>query len=219
MQRITRSFLLFGGCFLAHTAAADPGPITVPPNSYLTQHVASVTQLSRQIACDPVVRRRLARHFHTSSPFLLHYVQKNLVIKTLPKDYHCSVYCLSGDGHPYMISTRLPAGTHVFAYRATGQPALKLSSGNPLLASLPGLSAKAPLELPRHIAPKQAPRIQVALIVKPIHSKILPVKIKEEPIFVPAHGDSSLFIMPKDTPTPDTSGQKDTMTGLGDFWK
>ena len=198
LHSILLSGLLSGGCLGEFSAQADPGPITVPPNSFLTQHVDTVSQLSRQIASDPVVRLRLAKHFHLSSPAVQRYLQKNLVLKTLPTEEHISVYCLSPDGHEYVVNTLFPVGTHVFASRVTGEPVLKFASGNPLVASLPGIPRDKAL-VPR----KTVHIIRLAQLIKPsikpIASKTLPIKAKAEPLFVTMSGGPGLYIMPQQT--------------------
>ena len=62
-------------------ALALPGALAVPTDSFIKQHVDTVPQLSQQVTFDPVVRRRLARHFHTSGPAVARYIQKNLVLE------------------------------------------------------------------------------------------------------------------------------------------
>ena len=62
-------------------AAAVPVQEVVPTDSFIVQHVGSVAQLQQQVSLDPVVRRRLARHFHTSAPAVVRYIQDNLVLK------------------------------------------------------------------------------------------------------------------------------------------
>ena len=194
--QLFRPLFVMAACLTTPSVLADPGSITVPPNSFLTQHAESVPQLSRQVASNPVVRLRLARHFHLSSPSVLHYIQKNLVVKTLTTDSNISVYCLSATGHEYVVHSYMPAGTHVFALRTTGEPILKFSSGNPLVASLPGLTKNtAP------ILPKAVPFVRLAQLIKPTIKPVLPkvstVKAKEEPIFVMVNSGPGLYIMPQ----------------------
>ena len=213
MQRVYHRFLFLAICFTAHMAFADPSQLPVPANSFLTQHVGSVSELSRQIASDPVVRRRLARHFHTSSPFLLRYLETNLVLKTLTNDWHGSVYCLAHDGHPYAVPVHLPVGTPVFALRATGQPALNFSSGDPLLASLPGPSVS------RAGVPKRTSLLRVAQFVKPTHPKTMLVKTKDVLLFSTVRGDTGLYVMPQKTQTESASESQNVLLGQGAFWR
>ena len=134
--------------FLPLTAGAAPGHILVPvqtivpADSFIARHVGTVTELHQQITLDPVVRRRLARHFHTSAPAVTRYIQENLVLTTLKKSGRYQVYCVGRTGQEYTINSRLAAGTPVFVLRSTGQPVLKLACGNPMVAALPPVTTK-----------------------------------------------------------------------------
>ena len=123
-------------------ASAAPAPETVPTDSFIVQHVGTAAQLHQQISLDPVVRRRLARHFHTSAPAVTRYIQNNLVLKKLKSPGRYRVYCVGRSGQEYTINSRLAAGTPVFVLRSTGQPILKLACGNPMVASLPPVVTK-----------------------------------------------------------------------------
>ena len=116
---------------------ALPGSVAVPQDSFIRQHVDTVPQLTQQVTLDPVVRRRLARHFHTSGPAVARYIQKNLILKRLTTAKRFQVWCITKDGREYTINSRLASGTPVFVMRGTNQPVLKLACANPLLASLP----------------------------------------------------------------------------------
>ena len=118
-------------------ALAAPGSVAVPADSFINQHVDSIPQLTQQVTMDPVVRRRLARHFHTSGPAIVHYIQDNLVLKRVTVARRCEVYCLAADGHEYLINSRLAVGTPIFVLRGTSTPVLKLACGNPMVADLP----------------------------------------------------------------------------------
>lgn len=108
-------------------AMASPQTVMLPPDSFIDQHVASMAQMSQQVTLDPVVRRRLARHFHTSGPAVVRYIQKNLVLKKTTMAQRYQVYCISRTGREYTINSRLPVGTPVFVMRTTGKPILKLA--------------------------------------------------------------------------------------------
>ena len=146
--------------FPATAALALPGSVAVPPDSFIKQHVDTVPQLTQQVTLDPVVRRRLARHFHTSGPAVVSYIQKNLVLKRLTAAKTYQVWCITPSGREYTINSRLAAGTPVFVMRGTNQPVLKLACANPMMAALPS----PPQEL---VAPKIAsvPTTQPAPIV------------------------------------------------------
>lgn len=124
------------GAFSAPAASADPF-LSVPPASFLNYHVASVSELSQEVALDPLVRARLARHFHRTEPDMTAYIRENLTLTRLPKAGVYRVACVTPSGREYSITERLAAGTPVFASTRTGKPILKLACGNPLVSSLP----------------------------------------------------------------------------------
>ena len=118
----------------AHLAAPH---LPVPAESFLNYHAGTVGELSDQVAMDPQVRARLSKHFHVSQAQMMTYVHRNLVLRHLQKAGTYRVACVRRDGSEYWIESRLPAGTPVFASRATGKPILKLACGNPMVLSLP----------------------------------------------------------------------------------
>ena len=138
---------------LSASVFAGPHPIAVPLDSFINQHVDSVAQMSRQVTLDPVVRRRLARHFHTSGPAIVSYIQNNLVLRKISRPGRYRVYCVTRTGREYVITQHLAAGTPVFVSRTTGKPILKLACGNPMVASLPPVTKTArSLESPPKLA-------------------------------------------------------------------
>jgi len=110
---------------------------SVPPASFLNYHVSTVHELSQEVTLDPTVRARLANHFHISEAQITQYVRQNLVLTHLQKGGNYRVACVGRDGREYWIEAHLPAGTAIFASRATGRPILKLACGNPMVSSLP----------------------------------------------------------------------------------
>ena len=129
---------------LSLAATAVPVNAVVPADSFINQHVDTETQMGQQVTLDPVVRRRLARHFHTSGPAVVRYIQNNLVLKKLQTASTYQVYCISPTGREYTIKSHLAAGTPVFVSKVTGKPVLKLACGNPMVASLPPEVKKSP---------------------------------------------------------------------------
>ncbi|MGI4791467.1 MAG: hypothetical protein ACRYFS_21780 [Janthinobacterium lividum] len=111
--------------------------LSVPTASFLNYHVANVYQLSQEVTVDPQVRARLASHFHLSESQMTTYIHHNLVLQHLQKAGIYQVACVRRNGSEYWVTSRLPAGTAVFASRATGQPVLKLACGNPMVSALP----------------------------------------------------------------------------------
>ncbi len=139
-MRLKHSFVPLVSLFAAVPALAAIHPataISVPPDSFLNSHVSTVNELSQEVTLDPAVRRRLANHFHVTEAQITAYVRRNLVLKRLPKAGYYRVACVGRNGREYWIESRLPAGTPIFASRATGQPILKLACGNPMVSSLP----------------------------------------------------------------------------------
>ncbi len=113
------------------------GHLPVPLESFLNYHAGSVRELSQEVSVDPVVRRRLARHFHVTPAQMTTYISQNLVLRHLQKAGTYRVACVRADGSEYYVESRLPAGTPVFVSRTTGQPILKLACGNPMVSALP----------------------------------------------------------------------------------
>ena len=138
-------------------AAAAPN-LSVPPESFLNYHAANVNELSQEVTVDPQVRARLAKHFHLSEAQMTTYIRRNLVLRHLQKTGVYRVACVRRDGSEYWIESRLPAGTPVFASRATGQPILKLACGNPMVSALPQV-----LALTKPLAPPQLASTPVTL--------------------------------------------------------
>ncbi len=139
MPRIFAAFFLFGlaaAPYLVAPAAAAPHA-AVPPDSFINYHAATVRELSQEVTLDPAVRARLARHFHVTPEQMKTYVDQNLVLTRLKTAGTYRVACVRADGSEYWMQERLPAGTPIFASRATGQPILKLACGNPMVSALP----------------------------------------------------------------------------------
>ncbi len=111
--------------------------LPAPAESFLNYHAGTVRELGSEASVDPAVRARLAKHFHVTQTQLITYIHHNLVLRHLPKAGTYRVACVRRDGSEYWIESRLPAGTPIFASRATGQPILKLACGNPMISALP----------------------------------------------------------------------------------
>jgi len=184
--------LLFSVAVLAGlplAALAAPGPVVLPPDSFIDQHVASMSQMDQQVTLDPVVRRRLARHFHTSGPAVVRYIQKNLILKKTTTASRYQVYCISRTGREYTINSRLPAGTPVFVMRSTGKPVLKLACGNPMVASLPPVVTK--------VSPYTSP--ELASLPKPTLAAIAPGLAPNGPVVVAMNSGPGIVVTPAPT--------------------
>ena len=150
------------GALAVRPASADPF-LSVPPASFLNYHVASVGELSQEVALDPLVRARLARHFHRTEADMTAYIHDNLTLTTLPKAGTYRVACVTPSGREYSITARLAAGTPVFASTRTGRPILKLACGNPLVTALP----PAPPKPKPVVKVKRAPAVLAPMATLP----------------------------------------------------
>lgn len=111
--------------------------LPVPQESFLNYHAANISELSQEVTVDPQVRGRLAKHFHITQGQMQTYIHRNLVLRHLSHAGTYRVACVRSDGSEYYVEEHLPAGTPIFASRATGQPILKLACGNPMVSALP----------------------------------------------------------------------------------
>ncbi|MDQ2799164.1 MAG: PEP-CTERM sorting domain-containing protein [Armatimonadota bacterium] len=175
-------------CSLPMSVSASPHVMAVPPDSFINQHVDSVAQLRQQVTLDPVVRRRLARHFHLSGPAMVRYIQDNLVLKKTTRTQRYHVYCISRTGREYVINARLPLGTPVFVMRSTGKPILKLACGNPMVATLPSVESRKVLAPPKMAS---LPQQQAA-------AKLAPGLLPNGPVITAANFGPGVYIT---TPT------------------
>ena len=147
MEKLTllKPALVLTACISAGPvlAAGSSAHLSVPPASFLNYHVDTVNELSQEVTVDPAVRGRLANHFHVSEAEMAQYIRRNLVLTHLAKAGYYRVACVGRGGREYWITSRLPAGTAVFASRATGRPILKLACGNPMVSTLPPVEKTA----------------------------------------------------------------------------
>lgn len=174
-------------------AGAASYPITVPADSFINRHVDSLAQMSNQVTLDPVVRRRLARHFHTSGPAIARYIQDNLVLKTTIATQRYQVACVSRTGREYTINALVPKGTPVFVLRTTRQPILKLACGNPMVSALPVVrKAGSEEELPG-MADVAKPKVVAPAKIIP---KLAPQMASKIPVVVNIGGKPSIYLMP-----------------------
>lgn len=166
--------------------SASASPQSVPADSFIGRHVSTVAELHQQISLDPVVRRRLARHFHTSAPAVTRYIQNNLVLKKLSHAGRYEVYCISPTGREYTINQHLAAGTPVFVMRSTGLPVLKLACGNPMVAALPPVTTK--------VAAYHSP--ELAGMPAPGAAPIAPAIESNGPVVVAMNDTPAVAVMP-----------------------
>ena len=119
------------------SAATQP----VPPASFLRFRVDSVAQMVNQVKTDHAVASRYCQLFNVPSAKLVSYVQKNVVESYVPATKTYRVWCVSKTGKLFAVSSRLTAGTRVFALR-NGTPVMKWACGNPVVSSLPEAPAR-----------------------------------------------------------------------------
>ncbi len=152
MHRTISAVALIGLSSCLPTFAAGHGP--VPAESFLQYSVSTVPELGQEVTISPLVRARLARHFHISYAEIGRYVLHNLSLSTLQSTGVYRVACIRPDGHEYWIQSHLPAGTRVFTSRVTGEAVLKLACGNPMMSSLPPGQEETAQDQLKQIAPQ-----------------------------------------------------------------
>jgi len=113
----------------------------LPADSFLKTRVETVNQLISQIQSSSVVQKRFSQVFKVPSSTLVSYIRKNVVESYVPATKTYRVWCVSRTGRLFQISSRLTAGTRVFALR-NGTPIMKWACGNPLMSKLPATPAK-----------------------------------------------------------------------------
>jgi len=162
--------------------------LPVPQESFLNYHAANISELSQEVTVDPQVRGRLAKHFHITQGQMQTYIRRNLVLRHLSHAGTYRVACVRRDGSEYYIEQRLPAGTPVFASRATGQPILKLACGNPMVSALPAT-----------VFPNK-PLVAAKLASTPV--TMADVDINTPPVLTAIDGTQENLITPDDTSAP-----------------
>ncbi len=173
--------------FFAVPAAAMPH-LPVPMESFLNYHAANVGELSQEVTLDPQVRSRLAKHYHITEAQMTTYIHNNLVLRRLQRPGSYRVACVRRDGSEYYLEEHLPAGTPIFASRATGQPILKLACGNPMATTLPAtVFANKPLAAPK-------------LASTPV--QLAAANLDTPPVLTAIDGTQADLITPDDNSTP-----------------
>jgi len=112
------------------------------------QHPANVNtpvKFARYLKQNDALLRRYARHFGVPKDKMVAFVQNALVPYTLPKPQRMTTFGVTKNGKIYPVSTRLPAGSKVWATRE-GVPVLKWNCTNPLSRRLPGTRLTPPLQ-------------------------------------------------------------------------
>ena len=102
----------------------------VPPHSFITKQVKSVSDFVNHVKTTPIVMKRYQNYYHLSRNEILGYLS-TLHQTTLRQGGEYLVYYSQKDGSVRTCRIYLPAGTPVFA-EMTGEPVLKMHCGNPL---------------------------------------------------------------------------------------
>jgi len=152
------------------------------PDSFLPYRAYTVEALVQQVENDPVVRQRLAKHFHVSQAELVGYLQANLQVVSFDSSGWRPVYGVTRTGRIYRSRDYFQQDGKVFGL-ADGTPVLKYACGNPLTTNLPPVKRKkiveAPPLLPQFV-PEQPEAESVPALVTP------PVQAPEEYALLPA---------------------------------
>jgi hypothetical protein len=113
-------------------------------DAFLRYRVQTVEELVAQIQADPVVRARLAKHFHVGQAELVAYLRDNLVVQTVPESGYYTVYGVTEKtGRIYPTRQYFRKNQKVFALR-DGSPLLKWECGNPIATRLPKVAPPPP---------------------------------------------------------------------------
>jgi len=121
---------------LCSIAAAAPRRPT-GPDSFLRYRVQTVEELVAQVQADPVIRARLAKHFHVSQAELIRVLREELIVHTVPVSGYYTVYGVTEKaGKIYPTRQYFRKGQKIFSLR-DGSPLLKYECGNPVTKTLP----------------------------------------------------------------------------------
>jgi hypothetical protein len=106
------------------------------PDSFLKWRAGSVDEFVAEYEQDPVLRKRLAKHFHVPEAYLTSYLRTNLRVVTIRESGWVTVYGVNRVGRIYKSRDYLRRGARVLGL-PDGTPLLKLPCGNPLTTELP----------------------------------------------------------------------------------
>jgi hypothetical protein len=133
-------------------AAKAPQQHRTGPDSFLPWRAYSVSFLVDQVQSDPVVRARLARHFHVAEAELANYFRDNLREVTISESGWRPVYGVTRTGMIYRSRDYFHKGAKAFGL-ADGTPILKFACGNPLVTQLPPVAHKKIVGAPPTVRP------------------------------------------------------------------
>jgi hypothetical protein len=157
--------LLLGLLLLALPASGGQNEPT-GPDSFLQWRAYTVEALMEQVDSDPVLRKRLAKHFHVPEAELAVYLRENLKVVTFETSGWRTVYGVTKTGRIYKTRGYFKKGAKAFGL-ADGTPLLKYACGNPLIETLPPVERKKKaVEAPPFMAPEQ-PAIELPEVITP----------------------------------------------------
>jgi hypothetical protein len=154
------------------------GQATVPPGSFATRAINSMTDLNRLMKRDRRTARRYAKHFHMSESEIAKYFRENLRISRCRRTTVFDVYFITKSGRIVVHRRRIKAGTHILV-DAKGTPVLLAVCGNPLLRKLPKPAKKPAI---KKIAQKQPP---IKIVQQPIADLLPPTVEISAPLSEP----------------------------------
>lgn len=135
---VVRQLLAVGVSVLALAVAqagADDRERT-GPDSFLPYRAYTVEALVDQVERDPVVRKRLAKHFHVPEAELVSYFRKNLRVVSFTSTGWRPIYGVTRTGRIYRSRDHFRRGAKAFGLK-DGTAVLKFACGNPLITKLP----------------------------------------------------------------------------------
>ncbi len=122
------------------------------PDSFVKYRVETVDDFLSAYDEDPVLRKRLARHFHVPEAQLTGMVHSQLQEVTFQDSHWMGTYGVKeSSGEIYPVKTYVRKGTKALGL-ADGTPLFKIPCANPFAASFP------PLEVPHPLAATSASR-------------------------------------------------------------
>jgi len=157
------AFLVLASCSLAYAQR-----VPTPPDSFLRYRVNSIEQFIAQVQEDPVIRQRMAKHFHVSQDELLSYLRENLRVVTVPASGRYTVYGVTRTGRIYRSSSYLRRGWRAYGLE-NGTLLFKWSCGNPMTTNLPKQEVAAVIEEvpPLPVAPPVLEQAPIQIPVEP----------------------------------------------------
>jgi hypothetical protein len=181
-MRVLRSILLLLviGAYLPAFSGRAAARECTGPDSFLKWRASSVDEFMAEYDRDPVLRKRLAKHFHVSEAELGSYFRTNLRVVTIRESGWVTVYGVNRSGRIYKTRDYLRRGAKVLGL-PDGTPLLKLPCGNPLTNVLPPVKRAAqPKPLPVVSEVVEQPMVVTAPEVPP------PLQAPEEFALLPA---------------------------------